>query len=89
MKKEEMVCARCLCFEPEDGPKDFWCQLTPEGIPMDIDSRTHWCGSGIWEEWIGPARLIRHWGQWGQELPDIKDPRYPPTVTVQKEEDHD
>jgi hypothetical protein len=81
MKREEMVCSKCLNFN--DGA----CFLNPKpillsGLYVDVDK--HWCAQGQWAEvveedrdWKSPTgstqlvrvrlRVVRRWGEWDAE----------------------
>ena len=78
MKRSEMVCRTCLCFE------NGWCRLTPNplwllriewtpedgwsGMSFGTEHPTvpdrHWCGSGKWPYDDSNCQTFLGWGEW-------------------------
>lgn len=72
MKKGQMVCKNCLCYEPRDV-NAFVCRVMQEPwLLFGYDADTHFCGSGIWHERVHgdcPYTVLVRWGQWVDEKP--------------------
>lgn len=70
MKKEDMVCEKCLCYggpmETYRGDPRFMCRVEPHGYNIGEDPSTYWCARGQWtytySEHGGKAWV--RWGGW-------------------------